>query len=111
MLHHIIFETAYWLIPTTLQNNIESADRSNVTTWNLMSRLIGESLKPDFGYLALAVICMALMAGATGVSAWLMKPVVNEIFIAQNRDMLWFIGFAVLITFVVKGSANYGQSV
>ena len=76
-----------------------------------MSRLIGESLKPYFGYLAFAVICMALMAGATGVSAWLMKPVVNEIFIAQNRDMLWFIGFAVLITFVVKGSANYGQSV
>ena len=94
-----------------MQNNIESADRSNVTTWNLMSRLIGESLKPYFGYLAFAVICMALMAGATGVSAWLMKPVVNEIFIAQNRDMLWFIGFAVLITFVVKGSANYGQSV
>ena len=51
------------------------------------------------------------MATATALSAWLMKPVVNDIFIARREDMLWVIGGMVLATFFVKGIANYAQSV
>ncbi|MCP5367022.1 MAG: ABC transporter ATP-binding protein [Hyphomicrobiales bacterium] len=53
---------------------------------------------------------MSVMAGATALSAWLMEPVVNEIFIAANRDMLWLVGGAVLGTFAVKGAANFAQA-
>lgn len=75
-----------------------------------MARLWRECIRGYVGWLALAVVFMALMAGATALSAYLMKPVVNEIFIAREREMLWLIGGAVLATFVVKGVSNYAQS-
>jgi len=53
---------------------------------------------------------MGLMAGATALSAWLIKPVVNDIFIARNRDALWLISFAILATFTLKGVSNYIQA-
>jgi len=53
---------------------------------------------------------MALMAGATALSAWLMEPVVNDVLIAERQDILWLVGGAILVTFVVKGSANYAQA-
>ena len=76
-----------------------------------MGRLWRESIRHYFGWLVLAVFCMALMAAATAFSAWLMEPVVNEVFIAENQAMLWPLGIAVFVTFLVKGAANYGQSV
>ncbi|MBC8337634.1 MAG: lipid A export permease/ATP-binding protein MsbA [Alphaproteobacteria bacterium] len=81
------------------------------STHVLMLRLWRESIRPYFGWILLAVLCMALMAATTAFSAWLMEPVVNEVFIAENRDMLWPLGAAVLATFLIKGFANYGQSV
>ncbi|NQU61035.1 MAG: ATP-binding cassette domain-containing protein [Rhodospirillales bacterium] len=75
-----------------------------------MGRLWRESISGYKGWLVLAVLCMALMAGATTFSAWLMKPVVDEVFIAQNRDILWPLGAAVFATFLIKGLANFAQS-
>ncbi len=75
-----------------------------------MRRLIGESVRPYAGWLMAALACMALMAGATALSAYLLDPVVNDVFIAHDRDFLWLIGGVVLATFMVKGLANYGQA-
>ncbi|MCH7486808.1 MAG: ATP-binding cassette domain-containing protein [Proteobacteria bacterium] len=75
-----------------------------------MRRLIGESVRPYAGWLMAALACMALMAGATALTAYLLDPVVNEVFIARDRDFLWLIGGIVLATFAVKGLANYGQA-
>ena len=76
-----------------------------------MSRLIRESVRPYISWIGFALICMALVAAATATSAWLMKPVINEVFVERNEELLWIISGAVLITFTVKGIANYGQSV
>lgn len=76
-----------------------------------MGRLWRENVTQYKWWLVLAVICMAIMATATALSAWLMKPVVNDIFIDQREDMLWIIGGTVLATFFIKGIANYAQSV
>ena len=54
---------------------------------------------------------MAGVAAATAASAWLMKPVINEVFVAKNETLLFPISLAVIFTFVVKGLSNYGQSV
>jgi subfamily B ATP-binding cassette protein MsbA len=80
------------------------------STRELMGRLLRESVRPYAVWLVAAVFCMAVMAAATAVNAWLMKPVVNEVFIARNRDMLWLVGGAVLLSFVAKGVANYAQA-
>jgi len=75
-----------------------------------MARLWRECIRNYVWWLVLAVVFMAIMAGATALSAWLMKPVVNEIFIARDRNMLWLIGAAVLATFFVKGLSSYIQA-
>lgn len=75
-----------------------------------MTRLWRECIRNYVGLLVLAVIFMAMMAAATAISAWLMKPVVNEIFIARDREMLWLIGGAVLATFAIKGISTYVQA-
>ena len=80
------------------------------STHALLGRLIRDNVRRYLGWLLLALVCMAVMAGATAASAWLMEPVVNEVFIQRNPAMLWLIGGAVLVTFLVKGLANYAQA-
>lgn len=75
-----------------------------------MARLWREHIHSYVGWLLLALVFMGLMAVATALSAWLMEPVVNDIFIARDQDKLWLIGGAVLATFFVKGFANYMQA-
>ena len=82
----------------------------HTSTVALMRRLLRDSVRPYAGWLVLAVLCMAVMAAATASSAWLMKPVVNDVFIGRDPTMLWLVGGAVLATFLIKGLANYAQS-
>jgi subfamily B ATP-binding cassette protein MsbA len=76
-----------------------------------MRRLLRENVKPYARLIWVALAFMAIMAGATAISAYLMKPVVNDVFIKKNLDMLWLISGAITATFLIKGLANYAQSV
>ena len=71
-----------------LSDKTEKKSPQHTSTPALMGRLWRESIRHYFGWLVLAVFCMALMAAATAFSAWLMEPVVNEVFIAENQAML-----------------------
>jgi len=94
----------------TLKDITENTPPQDNSTPALMRRLWRENIRHYSGWIILALFCMALMAAATAFSAWLMEPVVNEVFIGENRDLLWPLGFAVFATFLVKGFANFGQS-
>jgi subfamily B ATP-binding cassette protein MsbA len=67
-------------------------------------------VRPYAAWILFALVCMAVVAGATSLSAYLMEPVVNEVFIAKRFDVLWWVGVAILVTFAIKGIANYGQA-
>ena len=84
---------------------------SHLPTTTLLRRLLRDNVRPYAGRIGVAVVCMALFAGATALNAWLMEPVVNEVFIARRLDVLWLVGFAILASFIIKGLANYGQAV
>ncbi|HER25654.1 MAG TPA: ATP-binding cassette domain-containing protein [Rhodospirillales bacterium] len=75
-----------------------------------MSRLIAESIRPYAGWVALAVFFMIIVAATTGLSAWLMEPVVDDIFVAKNEAALKWISIAVVAVFATKGIANYAQA-
>ena len=68
------------------------------------------SLVAEYKYtLLLAALCMTLVACSSGAMALLVKPVMDEIFINQNRDILLLIpGIAILI-FFLKGLGTYGS--
>lgn len=79
-------------------------------TVTVMARLWRENIRPYRGWIVLALLAMAAMAAATGLSAWLMKPVVNSIFIDRRADLMVPVAAAIFVTFLVKGAANYAQS-
>ena len=74
-----------------------------------MSRLLGENIRPYFGRIGLAVVFMAVMAGATALTAFLMEPVVNDIFSQGKPENLWPLALAVVGAFAAKGAASYAQ--
>jgi ATP-binding cassette, subfamily B, bacterial MsbA len=90
--------------------NAKPLHRRHRPTQELVRRLIREYVRPYLGWLALALFFMVLVAGTTAMSAWLMEPVVNEVFVARRLDALWLVGIAILATFCLKGLANYGQA-
>ena len=99
---------AYILQPKPNPPETSSADTGSK---ELVKRLFKESIRPYLKWIILSLICMAGVAAATAASAWLMKPVINEVFVAKNETLLFPISLAVIFTFAVKGLSNYGQSV
>lgn len=93
-----------------MKSKDEKKTNAHLSTEVLVRRLVRENVRHYWGYLALALLCMAVVSGTTAMSAYLMKPIVNDVFIAKNEDMLWLVSGFVLVTFLAKGIASYGQS-
>ncbi len=77
---------------------------------DLYKRLLKLSL-PHTPKFVLSMLCMAVVAGATGLSAYLMKPVFDDVFLNKDGHALVLISIAVVIIFFLKGAANYGQTI
>ena len=86
-------------------------DYQHQSTGSLMGRLGRTYIRPYVGQICLAIFFMVIVAAAQGMSAWLMKPIIDDVFIAKDRDMLKLVSIAVLLTFTIKGFANYTQSI
>lgn len=66
-------------------------------------------IKDSWFKLFLTTLCMLVMAAANSVIPFLIKPVVDDIFINKDIAMLKLIPFAVIIIYFSLGSAMYGQ--
>ncbi|HEX9369362.1 MAG TPA: ABC transporter transmembrane domain-containing protein [Roseiflexaceae bacterium] len=77
----------------------------------LVRRLVRDFMRRHAGAIALAFFCMGLAAGSTALRAWLMEPVLDHIFIAREASLLALLGGAALVLALVKGMADYGQTV
>ncbi len=93
-----------------MENKDEKKPDTHLSTEVLVRRLARENLRNYWVQLVFALLCMAVVSITTALSAYLMEPVVNDVFIAENEDMLWWVSGAVLATFLAKGFASYGQS-
>ena len=59
--------------------------------------------------LFLAMLCMLVMAAATSATAFLVKPVLDDIFFNKNIQMLTLIPVAVIVIYLLRGFGMYGQ--
>ncbi|WP_041273171.1 ABC transporter ATP-binding protein [Desulforapulum autotrophicum] len=59
--------------------------------------------------LALAMGCMVIVAAATSISAYLVKPMLDDIFVNRDRSRLLLLPGAAVLIFFSKGAATYGQ--
>ena len=67
-------------------------------------------LKPYRLRLVAAFICSALVAAFSGAYAWLVKPVLDEIFINKNESLLLVLPLALFAVAVLKSAFSYGQN-
>ncbi|HUC65964.1 MAG TPA: ABC transporter transmembrane domain-containing protein [Stellaceae bacterium] len=88
-----------------------SLDDLSHRTLPLVLRLVREFVRPYVGRMALAFLCMGLMAGATAANAWLMQPMLDRVFVAHDERLLLIIPLAVIVLALVKGVTNYWQAV
>ena len=80
------------------------------STTHLMGRLWRDGIRGYLGWIVIAVIFMLIAAAATSYTAYLMKPVVDDVFDQKDESRLWIVAFTVLATFLVKSVANYTQA-
>ena len=59
----------------------------------------------------LAMLCMLVVGAMTSALAFLVKPVLDEIFLKKNADMLIWIPIAVIVIYMIKGVCSYTQTI
>jgi ATP-binding cassette, subfamily B, bacterial MsbA len=77
----------------------------------LIHRLFRENFHQFRGRYAIAFVFMGIIALTTSLSAWIMKDVINEVFVNKDMQSIWLISGAVMLIFIIKGLASYGQVV
>ncbi len=75
---------------------------------SLYRRLL-KLVKPHWHRLAIAMMCMMGVAVCTAASAYLIKPVLDDIFIDKKAEMLKLLSVVVLLVFTIKGLSDWGQ--
>jgi subfamily B ATP-binding cassette protein MsbA len=80
-------------------------------TLSLLMRIVRENGRAYAPRYAVAFLFMFVFAAATALSAWMMRDVINEIFVDRNPAALAWIPGAILAIFAVKGLSSYLQEV
>ncbi|MGM0788063.1 MAG: ABC transporter transmembrane domain-containing protein, partial [Thermodesulfobacteriota bacterium] len=68
-----------------------------------------EYVRESWGKLAVAMVCMVVVSATTSATAFLVKPILDDIFMEKNERMLILIPIAVLVIYLLRGAAMYGQ--
>lgn len=77
----------------------------------LFKKLWQNYVRVHWPKILLAFVFMALSAGATAWLAKLMQPIIDDVFKAENVQSLQWVSGVVLLAFLIKGGAAYGESV
>ncbi|MCB1531349.1 MAG: lipid A export permease/ATP-binding protein MsbA [Alphaproteobacteria bacterium] len=92
------------------QNTRKAAAVPNKSTAYMMKRLVGNYLKPYLGLMKLAIVFMLIVAAMTAALAWLMQPVMDDVLGGDNVHLIMPFGFAIFLTFALRGIAAYVSS-
>jgi len=72
-------------------------------------RLLG-LVKAQWIRLLVAMVCMIMVAFLTSATAYLVKPVLDEIFFKKDIKMLWLLPLAIIALYLLKGICYFGQN-
>lgn len=72
-------------------------------------RILGY-IKPYWRRAVLSVICMIVLGAVTAVPAFLVKYLIDDLFISKDVWMLTFLPVVIVATYAIKGVFAYGQS-
>ncbi|MDD4071180.1 MAG: lipid A export permease/ATP-binding protein MsbA [Desulfobacterales bacterium] len=72
-------------------------------------RILIRMVSHSWSKLVMAMVCMIIVAGSTSATAFLVKPVLDDIFFKKNLTMLKLVPFVIAIMYVIRGAGMYGQ--
>jgi ATP-binding cassette, subfamily B, bacterial MsbA len=72
-------------------------------------RQIAALVKKNSGRLILAGACSLMIAGSTTTMGYLLKPVIDDIFVNKDATGLMLYPLLVIAVFLIKGLGGYGQ--
>ncbi|MDE1160043.1 MAG: ABC transporter ATP-binding protein [Neorhizobium sp.] len=81
------------------------------TVVSVLKRVIAENGRDHIRSYVMAISCLVVVALSTAFTAWIMESVVNEAFANKRADLVWLICGAILLAFILRGFATYGQAV
>jgi subfamily B ATP-binding cassette protein MsbA len=73
----------------------------------LVNRIFHTQIKKYLNLIFICLFFMIISAVTTAASAWLLDPAIKEIFLNQNKTMLYMIPLAIIIVFVLKGLSTF----
>ena len=73
---------------------------------NTIPRIL-QYVKPYKSWMAIAMVCMIIVASMGGAQAYMVKPLLDEIFFNKDRTMLMLVPLAIMGIFLVKGLFYY----
>jgi subfamily B ATP-binding cassette protein MsbA len=76
---------------------------------NTISRIL-QYVKPYKSWLIISMVCMVVVASMAGAQAYMIKPLLDEIFFKKDSTMLMIVPLAILGIFLVKGLFSYGYN-
>jgi subfamily B ATP-binding cassette protein MsbA len=66
-------------------------------------------IKKNSGRLVMAALCSLMMSGATTAMGYLIKPVIDDIFVNRDTTGLLVLPLVVIVVFLLNGLGRYGQ--
>ena len=79
--------------------------------WPVIVRLVREGLREQGGLYAFATAAMIVVAASTAATAWVMERIIDTLATPGDRRAVLGVALTVAAIFVVRGAANYAQSV
>ena len=73
-------------------------------------RRFGPYFKDYIPHFIFAIIGMGLASGGTAVSAYLVEPVLNKIFVEKNEKLLYILPCAIIAIYVIKNIGTFMQA-
>ena len=88
-----------------------SAKADPHATLRLVRRLLGEYAPRYWKRYAVAFSLMAIVAGSTAATAYLIGEVINQAYLHRDSRAIALLSLITVVVFAAKGAASYGQSV
>ncbi|MEH6494633.1 MAG: ABC transporter ATP-binding protein [Pseudomonas marincola] len=93
--------------PKTKKTDAHDRQKTSV----LYGRLLREYVLQYKWRLVAAVFFMIIGAITTAATAFIMKPIVDEVFFDKNPEVILYTTLAVVVIFSLRGIASYGQAI
>ena len=89
-----------------LRNYIRSSD-----TLSIIARVAKENATGHVAGYVIAGCCLVIIAATTAFSAWIIRILVDDVFVDHNLQTAYIISGSIFVVYLIKGAATYVQDV